>query len=120
MKLRPPDYNAIPNSNRFMHINAIPCDHAARRKYAIVPIVGWALNEPVVDIKKPLVVFCERVSILPALGAVTLDAMPKIIGRPRSAVELCRIMFDRYGALRGWQADEVRSKPVLLSEFLRV
>ena len=119
VKLRQEDYLSIPVRSRFVHINAIPCDHLAGRQYAIVPIVGWAFNEPVVETRNPVLVYCDETRVLPAIEAIAPNVLPNMIGRPRSLEDLYRIMSMRYGASRGWKFGDIRSKPILMSEFLR-
>lgn len=121
IKLHPWDYCAIPKCDRIMHVNAMPCTHEAKRKYAIVPIVGRdETGEPLLNIADPLIVFCEKTMVLPTLKMLGNESLPRIIGLPSSIQELGDMMFSRYGLTRNWTSESVMSKPVMLSNFRRV
>lgn len=117
IELRRDDFMAIPGASRFLHIARTPDGQAANKRYAIVPVVAWALNEPVLDVSRPVLVYCEGTRVLPAIEAVETNALPRLIGQPRDHADLRRLIRSRYGKSR---TTGESGGAVTISDFLRI
>jgi hypothetical protein len=124
IKLRMSELLDLPQTDaHFFHINAAPCTHRAGETYAAVAIAAsesdgapQTLLYP--DTAKPVrvveTVQYENVASIPP------EVISRTIGRPASARGLIHLLFERYGAMRGWTRWDAANRAVVLSRLSMV
>lgn len=122
IKLRPEEFDALPDGPEFWHINAAPCTHVAGESYALVRMARPSAGErtaPLLDLSQTLRVRCMAVVELRDSREVLEEQLLRLIGGCASRAELTDMLHRRYRHTKGWGLAEATTAPVVLTLLQR-